>query len=1104
MYGSSVKDGSFARSRGISVERSPAKRDLQKPGMGGAVTRVATAHEDSPSRSVTCKSAHRHAGNGIVGDQRPLPKRVLRVISRIVFFPFYSKRKARATLARPLPTGRPQQYVPGETHCSHSLDVKRARNIDFMVPQDKSISSRAEPGLGIRHDILTHTGTRHYIQDQWQHVESNGTFERADIDRLVATLTHRLLSNPSAACGWQGGRRAEDACTRAIMVSDALAQATHGDPVRARAALEALLENVGDAPERVKADVFALQVALGTTGVGIETLLDIAPHVLPPKGGDGGSTGREIQQEAFRQALRAARYLLHNKPANEDGPTSLEALANSADRVLPSAERLFDAGHRVISAPIAPEAVPAWLGEARNTLAIKALHAANALRADPSAQCPPHLAQAYMAWRNGFDCEGVGSDLSKAQSRLFKLFTYIDRAAESGKMVRAVSGLLGKNKSPLSALQNLGTIGALLGRPDEEFDHFTAAVGAVRDRLKRQLSGDEQVSPALKAQRAVRLAALDQWQQRMASKGLRSQFRFSASDLKSIAIRARALYSTVLHEANVVDVHGDRNRNMEAVRTELNKLAKMTPHELHCWARDAWSEGVPSAVQSKLDIFQARVSADIRPKPGDEQQQFDALEELVRQLPDASDVRVSGGGTYGLAGLPSESLAAFSSGIAVPHVSILPDAGYIKGRHAVIDIGSNAQFGHLFIGSDSRSSWYGGIGGFAGWALGNKGLATLGASIGIRGSRDSGALRGISIRTRRSDDEKPGKPDAWRTTMLEVLRTARCAGPNEGRPRTADEMWAGLAHRFWKAPEFSINWTDSYSRTISVSGSAGITARVGTPYTKWGPSLSADFKKTTSTVTRIKDKTGTHAIDVATNNSGKAVTVSASIVQGMPSVSVAHGGHLESISFPSLPVVGVAKMLSATNTNASLRIARDGDRIVPGHSFKDTEFGTFKDFKRYVDRYRAQWLAALGGTDDARRRLDQMVATVKECANAGDLVMGERQHLTDEAANYLDVLFHLKRRLECLRTPAAAQADQLACINSEIRRTLASASSWRTQSLYALEQLGAQRTLGLSFLLSTKSIQSVSGAREMAGLSLPRVAGAHRRESLSDPISIRL
>jgi hypothetical protein len=1088
-------------------------------------------------------STHRRGDRGMFANLKTLSKRTLKATSLTIAYPFYATTKTRPTRAKPKPEAAAgdASILPGnDPKPPRSLGHKHERNIDAVVPQDKSVSTRAEIRFGLPVDIDTPEGARRYIDTQWKEVICNGRFQAGDIDRLTETLSQYLLERDTAAHE-RGGEALARAGTRAIMVSDALARATNGDPVRARAALTALLEHDTPASPRVQADVLALQIALGTSGVGMETLLTVAPHTLPLQA-HGDASSAEIQREAFRQALRAAEVLLANKPASEIGPTSLDALSTIAEAVLPSAERerpRASPGNRIEPIDMASDPVPAWLVDPNHTLAVKALKAANLLRAAPAADCPRHLAEAYFAWRNGFDREGAGTDLSKSQHRLFKLLTYADRAAETNFVSRALSGFFGMRKSPLSALQNLGTNGLMLHQPHREFAVFTDALDAVKARLVDCLN-DSTVSRPDKVQYAVKIAALDQWQQRMASKGLRSSYRFSSSDLEAIAIRARALtpnriplskkeraaYFGVDHGGKAEALPStslpsgktssslpreelaDRSRNIEAIGAALRQLDKMTPARLRDWAEHAWrpadeadcagSDGgsgtslLPDTVAEKIRAFEGRF-VDVRPHPGDSAAQLDAIDAIAKEMPDTYDIRLSSGGAYGVASVTSESLAALSSAAAVPMVAALPDIGAIKGRHAVIDIGSNQHFGHVFIGTDSRNSIYGGMGGFAGWSFGKKGLAMLGVSGGARRSRNTGGPCGVTIRTRRSDDEAPGHPDAWRTKMLGALAALRTSGPNSGRPRTAEEMWSGLAQRYWKDPALSVNWTDNRDETVATSGSASVTARAGTAKTKWGPSISAGTTLVHAAQSRLADKTGNHRVDVAALASGRVTPVAFTVVEGLPGAQLhqgaqahqsghSHAPHLAAFSFPSAPYIGFGTKLFATNTNAALRIGHDSDRIVPKHTFRDTEFGTFKEFKQYVDCYRAEWLAALGGGKDAAKKLDDILVAVKKGSAAGNVVMGERWDMTGEAAKRLDFLFHLRQRYERSPKLSAAETRELARINADIRHTLASESSWRRQSLYAYEVLGAQRTLGLSFLLNAQSMQSVSGVRELAVL----------------------
>lgn len=1028
-------------------------------------------------------ATRRRRNSGLLCELQSMCKRTLRATSQTIVFPFYSKTGTTPTRAQPKPDVVPAlKPAPRRMRPPAAPGRKHQRNVDAVVPPAMATSPRAE----IRFPLTT-ADTQRYLRAQWRQAETGGRSDQAAVDRLTTTLTARLLATSAATGNGVHEDSGEKACARAIMVCDALAQATGGDPARAHDALLALLDTTSHADARVRADVLALQTALGVTTIGLDTLLAIAPHVLPQRGLAEGSAAPEIQREALRHALRAADHCCGaNRPMHLARPASRRWQRLPIRSCRPSS----------VAAPAAAQRRP-QPRRARHPRGSRILatrwRSRHCMRPMPCAPIRPRNVRRI--WRKPIWRGATGSTakvrarISPKRSSASSSCSRMPNARPGRARPHARRRAFGTQKSPLSALQNFGTAGVMLGHPDDEFARFTAALAPVKTQLADRLKAAS-TSRALKTRCAVRLAAIEQWERRMASKGLRSTFRFSSRDLETVAVRARPLLSNrvALHaDGSPADLALDPHRNRDAIRAEVKPLRGMTPAQLRTWADEAWrlsGQAVPEPIRANIDLVESRLAGDIRPKPGDTNAQLDAIGALVKQMPDIYDIRVSSGGTVGLGGVPSQSLAALSSHLGVPHVSVLPDGGYLQGRHAVIDIGSNQHFGHLFIGTESRKSLYGGLGGYAGWSFGQDGMANVGVSGGLRRSRDWGGPRGVTIRTRRSDDEQPGRPDAWRTTMLEVLHAARSAGPNSDAPRNAREMWGSLARRFWNDPACSINWTNSRSTTSATSGSASATARVGTADTKWGPALGATLRHVARAAHRQWDKTGSHAIDVSTHNSGRATAVAATLVEALPGIPVPNGsGHLAALSFPTQPYVGIGTTLFTTQTNAALRIGRDSGRIIPKHTFRDTEFGTFKAFKQFVDTHRSEWLTALGGTDDARRRLDEMVATVKARATAGNLIMGERMHMTDEAARRLDFLFHRKQRFDRIPAPTPVQARERASIDADIRQMLASENSWRRQALYVLEALGVQRTVGLSFLLNAQSTQAVSGVRELAGLS---------------------
>lgn len=1112
---SGVSAGTASTVAPPQLQREDSSRpEPSRAGLARFISRVRNARGDRASSVGSAPPASggsgENAGNSAASS---LAKHALRAATTVLISPFYKTTEAPPRPPKPSPDMSANRSNPRKQACQPQKASSRRTALESKYLENTNAILHAKgyaappptvPGMPL--DVLTTSGALRYIEAQWQQAELNGRLERDTIDPLLSTLRTRLLS--SAPTANRAGEESPErrACVFAIMVSHALVRATHADPSRAHAALNALLDGAHDVEPRVAADAFALQIELGATGIGIDALLDIAPHLLQHDGADTQGNSREIRREALRQGLRAAAYLLRHKPDEEIGPPSLDALAQLADKALPAPRQRFNRLACSASHADRAEDPPAWLANVSDTLVVNALHAANMLRNDPALTCPPldiDVALSYMAWRNGFDSDAPDSDLRKTRNRLFKFFTYINRAAQTGKLKRALAGFFGVNKSPLSPLHTFGTSGVLRGHPDAEFDLFRRAVGAVREQMRTRVldalsisesshaPGVENTDDRLQdcALLAVRIAALDQWEHRMASKGLSLAFRFSSKDRKTIEVRARALLPTVLAGGDasaapsLVEAVAARARAVEAVSKQARVLAAMTPEHLEAWARDAWGEKpIPSEVNADLESWHGRISADVRPESGDPEQPFASVDALLHAIPDTRTIRLTSGGTYGVASIPPTALPMSASRFAASPVSLAPDAGYVRGRHAVIDLGSDEHFGRIFVGTDSRQSGYGGVGVAAGWQLGKIGGA--GASAAAQARRDWGLLRGTTIRIRRGDNAR-GAADDWRAQLIGMLRDLRTCGPNRGVPRTAQEMWEGLARRCWKDPAFSIGWTRNDDAQTTITATAGVNATVKTGRGQLGPALSLGYKNTLAAATRTQDTSGANGIDAAARSSGHTLSASASLAHGMPGIRIVPEGPMASVSFPAHPYVATTRILAQSDTGAALTLVWDGGHIAPAHSFKETHFTSSKAFKHHIERQRANWLSALGGGGHAQTLLDQMLAQAEELAKSGQLILGEREHLSTAAARHIEFLWHMRDAIQPGGTPPIAEPTltTLQQINAELHATLANEGNWLKESLYLSEPVGAQRMAGLSYLVNAQRVDRVLGERELVRLS---------------------
>lgn len=1041
-----------------------------------------------PSAAATARNR-----SGIFDKLKSAPRSVgkaLRVTGKtLAFTPFFSKTTVKPMTARP--ATEPTELVTArhESKPPSSLSGKHEGNFRSLAGPNKGVA-------GVLRGLSTADGAIAQIRTQWQ-THNGGHFDSAGLDVLMNTLRDRVItghSNEADAEGTMaatvsnallrvvgsdmtGKQTAPQAPANAQSVAPAPASParTTSAPQRADAALRALMNPEFDAEPAAKRDALALQIALGSTETGMATLLALAPHLAPqPMPQSNSERDRQIQLHGFRHAFSTADHLLRGLPADIAGPASLEELSELANASLRLSERT-----NTSDAARANPALAAWLHAHPAPVAAKALQAALMLRDDPTAEPDRHLRTAYFNWRCEFKKEGANTTLAQTQQRMYKLLKYVQRSATPGKIAGPFAGFLGMKKSPLSSLRKFGTSGLMLAYPEEEFAAFKGAVDSMKEHLEQQLASEPAGNGERRMQLAARIAVLDQWHDRASIKGLREKHRFSSKDLDEIAQR--------VEQRLPGQSQGRVARNW--VKQNLRTCRADTPQKM---AEQIWGEtGIPEAVSGKLQAFKSPHDKDVRPQGDTPEAQFDALDKLIDTMRDTYDLRMSSGGTHGIASVTSETLAQLSSHAAVPSLTATPDFGYLRGRHAVIDIGSSAHFGSMFIGTDSRSSKYGGISAYGGWSFA-KGRASLGAFGGIRFfGQDKSSLRGVAIRTRRSDDSRStGQPDQWRAKMKDVLKNVRTSGAGSGQPANAGEMWEGIAHEFYKDPDVSINWVGADASQKYGAASVGATARGGTENTKWGPSFSAGLKKIYGAKSLSQDQTGSHQLKTATRNSGRAVSVSATVVEGMPSAPVHHGGHLAAISFPSVPYVGVGTTMLSTNTNAAARLAYENGRIIPKHSFQDTEFGTYKNFEKYVNHHRAAWVAKMGGTVDAEKAVDTYLSKVKAQSGRGNLIMGERKEMTPVAARQIDALNELRRHYDGRQDLSTEEANHLSRINADLEGVLNDENTWERQSLYVLEALGTSTTAGLSFLANVQGNRSIAGVRELSAMAPPRAQAA--------------
>ncbi|RFP09330.1 MULTISPECIES: hypothetical protein [unclassified Duganella] len=855
-------------------------------------------------------------------------------------------------------------------------------------------------------------------------------FLRAD----AADLAHRLL----VECALPDAGSTELRYVRPLQLGRVLAAVSGGDPQRAAAALTTL--RAGGAGAATSGDAFHAARELARTPRGLATLMALAPAA-----GAAEPVAAEIGADAVLHSLRAANQLIAHWPAQTPAPQSLADVVGRAAQLA--------------AAPGTPPSV---------ALAANALLCAATLRADAGATPPPAQRQAYLAWRNGYTEAGPHSDLARTQARMFKLGTYAQRASASTPS-SWLANAFGFRKSPLSALA-FGTGGAELRHPDDDLRELHA-IPDMAQHFQALAQSSDAGADALG--HALRGAALQCWHQAIAQDGWQPGSRVDRGMRRQMVKQAAAQLGMTPAAVRASATYQAMRKAPLSAATLGDWVARLAPE-----LRPA---GHAEAI-AKMKKFEPAAAA---PRTADSL--MSGLKGVVEQVRRTYDVRLSDGGVFGINGNLAASLAAAVGKLGVPVAMVAPEVKYLHGRHAIVNVGSSASSGSLFIGSDRRHASHVGASAIGGLVW-HESLMLAGSVQALVYAHDSAAPRGVMTRMR---FKTPGPAETngmetWRAKLIDVLDTAR-PGQAGASPQT---MWAELADKFYKDADLSINWLDT-ARASTVWSGVGISggARAILDHYKVGPLAGAGATKVWRARTQRHETGGKQTLEQINHNSGSAVAASASLVAGLPPQGNFSGetGHIKSEVLPNAPLVGKACTMLQTQAGVTLRLTSEAGRLDPDLTFRDTEFLSAKKFVHYVDSRRPQWIAALGGAPEAAAaKLDEYLTQAKLDAVSGKQLFAERQWLTHPAAAALN---HCDDAIEELGAGGhAGDSAQLAALQQKKAALLQADSSWDCRFLYTLESNSTQRTVGASFFAGAQRSTEMSHARQLSVLVADRPA----------------
>ncbi len=903
--------------------------------------------------------------------------------------------------------------------------------------------------------------------------------------QIASDLRHYLAppEGASADVVAEAGGRQE-------LVLRRMAQAFGSDAAAADSALDDLV--AADSLHALEHGAFELARRLATTALGHSTLIALCgqERVRP----NDSALGAAVRKDAQRLAFTAANALIDALPEGAPRPASMADVRRIAIAALPAHERPH--GTRSQSPPAQMKG--------NVTLPAKALLAALQLAANPEAEPERHLKSAYFSWRCGFTAEGPGTPLARAQQRMFKLSRYAQRASDPGTLA-GLRRAFGFNKSPMSALA-MGTGGASLRQPEDDLlkANVIRDFGAV---LVQRAQARDGGSPAQRISDALKGATLERWHERTGQKGWRDKTTVTATMRKAIATRAAELtgvsVAAIKLSPTYEELKGTRSLRRPRGGAELD-VATLRAWIGQCELSDsgAGEHGAIDAAALRAGADQLATLEHYGEVPLDTSTPQTVLENFKRVITEPRmtyDVRLTNGGQFGINFSAAELIN--STGIEhlpfVPFALAGPDVKLMHGRMAMINGGSSANHGQLFIGSDRRISAHLGASATGGVTLLGKKMVASATVQALPFMLDTASPKGVMVRCRMQPigPAPDSHPDPWRAKLLSVVDAATASGANGGLPGDVHTMWEAMSHTFYKDPDVSVNWLDS--RSASVSSSVGLSAgsRVQHDGYKLGPNVQANATKNWLTRLRRQETPGPLRAEYASSSSARQVGASASLVAAPPSQGNFSGanGHVKSVALPSASIIGFGTTVLQSETGSVWRIAEEDGHIDPSLSYRDTTFTSVKEMKRYVDSRRDSWDAVYpnqaAGASTQAEPIDEYLARVEEDATVGNQVYAERVWLRPDAARKINVLRELRDALVAPNAqPDRDQAAQIARHNEQISTLLESDGSWDKRFLYSLEIAGQARTAGPNFMATAQQVSEVAHPHQLSVLRAERPA----------------
>ncbi|WP_156444549.1 hypothetical protein [Burkholderia sp. MSMB1826] len=947
-----------------------------------------------------------------------------------------------------------------------------ARNSSWLKARAESLTRKlhesARPGLGaLQPDAVRAIDSERafasVVEALFTH---NVASSSADIHMLIGLLAGTASEHPADS--------AHIRLAGALQCARALSAATNGNARQAVAALDHLrrrfsLDVVSEETTSGDAQRHAWHAArlLSRTSTGFDALVALRDDPALHEYTDDGA----MKRESLRTFLQAATHLMESRPEDQPHPDSPSAQIRDAIAQLASAQD--------------PSTLP-------DALALNALLCAAKVYAAPYATAKQiadsNQIAGYVAWRSGYRMSGSGSPLARTQRRIAKFMIWIRRAERRATHRGAAFDprrFVGMQKSPLTAT-GYGTGGANLGLVNREAEARHEALHGVLDAVISHL-GVLLQNPALPVEQRHVLLFRQQCIVRWRAVSKRS---FQSDELKLSRRDQEIIAATVMTLAPRAGLDGHAVRRYRAV-ADVKKLDLKT---LERWLHEAallaatpedGTEPHPH-VERMRELNRARR---LRSAGATRAAFRAALTHVIDTTPLGNNVRYFDGGTYGLNFNSSVNLEDFK---AMFGVSVGPGVKVLRGRHAFLEIGSSSYGGEIFMGTDARSSRGVSFGVFGGVALGNKNVhATLGGGVGMAYSRDRSAPRGVIIRTQLKRDADDKVTESWReqANSLVGFLFEQSALTEASGPTTPECLWERFSARFFRMHDISVNWRDQRRSSHTISTAASAMARIGVAGWHVGPAFSASYDSLLAGKNERVDANGWLRGTERSRSRSAALTVNATLVAASSSMGnfSTHPGHPQSVSLPSVPVVGLTTALIPSGASVTLRMVDEHGRAHPRYIRRLVEFLDPQSFLSYLNTRREG--IAHGAASKAT--LNAFIDEVRASSTRGNQAFGEsakiRPEIAETVSAYRDEIDMIK---QCARSGISSDERdnvQIALLEAEITRLLNSPESWKISGYYTYELGTRGYAAGLATLAQATASTSANGERVLAELAMSKL-----------------